>query len=153
MCMQSYFFYYPFLQQQVLLAIFLFFLFPSIIGASVFRDYKSNMHSILYSYPFSKFNYLSAKFLSSFFVVLLIIIIAGIGLFIGFRLPGTNQEIVRAFNFSAYLHSYLIYIIPNVLLFGAIDFQLLYLTLLELKQQIIILDIGRCLTKMNCYFL
>ncbi len=48
------------------LAIFLFFLFPSIIGASVYRDYKSNMHSILYSYPFTKVNYLSAKFLSSF---------------------------------------------------------------------------------------
>tara|TARA_R110001592_G_scaffold42136_4_gene136983 strand:+ start:9944 stop:13600 length:3657 start_codon:yes stop_codon:yes gene_type:complete len=110
------------------MAIFLFFLFPSIIGASVFRDYKSNMHSILYSYPFSKFNYLSAKFLSSFFVVLLIIIIAGIGLFIGFRLPGTNQEIVRAFNFSAYLHSYLIYIIPNVLLFGAIIFGVVTFT-------------------------
>ncbi|WP_272150015.1 M1 family aminopeptidase [Tenacibaculum aiptasiae] len=104
------------------LAIFLFFLFPSIIGVSVYRDYKSNMHSILYSYPFSKVNYLSAKFLSSFVIVLLIILIAGIGLFLGFRLPGTNQEIVGAFNFSAYAHSYLIYIIPNVLLFGAIVF-------------------------------
>ncbi|SEE35365.1 ABC-2 type transport system permease protein [Tenacibaculum sp. MAR_2010_89] len=104
------------------LAIFLFFLFPSIIGSSVYRDYKSNMHSILYSYPFNKANYLSAKFLSSFLIVLLIILIAGLGLFFGFRLPGTNSEIVGAFNFSAYLHSYLIYIIPNVLLFGVIVF-------------------------------
>jgi ABC-2 type transport system permease protein len=110
------------------LAIFLFFLFPSIIGASVYRDYKSNMHSILYSYPFSKINYLSAKFLSSFLIVLLIILVAGLGLFIGFRLPGTNSEIVGAFNFSAYLHSYLVYIIPNVLLFGAIVFGVVTFT-------------------------
>jgi ABC-2 type transport system permease protein len=104
------------------MAIFLFFLFPSIIGVSVYRDYKSNMHSILYSYPFSKFSYLSAKFFSAFVIVLMIILVAGLGLFIGFRLPGTNEEIVGAFNFSAYLHSYLVYIIPNVLLFGAIVF-------------------------------
>ena len=95
------------------MAIFLFFLFPSIIGFSVYRDY---------TYPFSKTSYLSAKFLSAFLIVLLIILVAGIGLFIGFRLPGTNSEIVGAFNISAYLHSYLVYIIPNVLLFGAIVF-------------------------------
>ncbi len=110
------------------LAIFLFFLFPSIIGASVYRDYKSNMHSILYSYPFSKINYLSAKFLSSFLIVLLIILVAGLGLFIGFRLPGTNSEIVGVFNFSAYAHSYLVYIIPNVLLFGIIVFGVVTFT-------------------------
>ncbi|WP_299161483.1 M1 family aminopeptidase [uncultured Tenacibaculum sp.] len=110
------------------MAIILFFLFPSIIGASVYRDYKSEMHSILYSYPFSKRSYLSAKFLSSFMVVLFIMLVAGIGLFLGFRLPGTNSEIVGAFNFSAYLHSYLIYIIPNVLLFGAIVFGVVTFT-------------------------
>jgi ABC-2 type transport system permease protein len=110
------------------MAIFLFFLFPSIIGVSVYRDYKSNMHSILYSYPFSKQSYLLAKFLSSFLIVLLIILVAGIGLFIGFRLPGTNSEIVSAFNFSSYLHSYFVYIIPNVLLFGAIVFGVVTFT-------------------------
>ncbi len=110
------------------MAIFLFFLFPSIIGLSVYRDYKSEMHSILYSYPFSKTSYLSAKFLSAFLVVLFIIFVTGIGLFIGFRLPGTNQEIVGAFNFSAYIYSYLVYIIPNVLLFGAIVFGVVTFT-------------------------
>lgn len=110
------------------MAVILFFLFPSIIGVSVYRDYKSDMHSILYSYPFSKMNYLSAKFLSSFLIVLLIILVVGVGLFIGFRLPGTNQEIVGAFNFSAYAHSYLVYIIPNVLLFGAIVFGVVTFT-------------------------
>ena len=110
------------------LAIFLFFLFPSIIGVSVYRDYKSEMHTILYSYPFNKFSYLSAKFLSSFVIVLLIILIAGFGIFLGFRAPGTNPDIVTTFNFSAYAHSYLVYIIPNVLLFGAIVFAVVTFT-------------------------
>ena len=39
-------------------------LFPSIIGVAINRDYKSEMHTIMYSYPFTKTNYLFAKFLS-----------------------------------------------------------------------------------------
>ena len=104
------------------LTVFIFFLFPSIIGVSTYRDYKSNMHTILYSYPFTKANYLFAKFFSSILIVLGIVFTIGLGLFIGFRLPGTNQDIVGSFNFLSYLQSYFVYIIPNVLLFGAIVF-------------------------------
>ena len=33
----------------------LIFFYPSIIGSTISRDYESEMHTILYSYPFSKF--------------------------------------------------------------------------------------------------
>lgn len=104
------------------LTILIYFLFPSIIGVSIFRDFKSEMHTILYSYPFTKVNYLFAKFFSSFLIVTLIVLSIGLGMFIGFRLPGTNSEIVGAFRVVSYLQTYLVYIIPNVLLFGAIVF-------------------------------
>jgi len=101
---------------------FIFFLFPSIIGASIYRDYKSEMHTILYSYPFTKTDYLLAKFFSSVLIVLIIVLIISLAMFIGFRFPGTNQDIVGPFNFLAYLQAYLVYIIPNILLYGAIVF-------------------------------
>jgi len=44
----------------------LYFLFPTIIGAAIYRDYKYNMHQIFYSYPFTKTNYLLGKFLCIF---------------------------------------------------------------------------------------
>src|SRR5699024_6837672 len=44
----------------------MYFLFPTIIGASIYRDYKYNAHQIFYSYPFTKTNYLLGKFLSAF---------------------------------------------------------------------------------------
>ncbi|WP_435262091.1 M1 family aminopeptidase [Tenacibaculum sp. nBUS_03] len=106
----------------------IFFLFPSIIGVTIFRDYKSEMHSILYSYPFTKASYLFAKFLSGLLIVSLIVLVIGLGVVIGFRLPGTNPEIVNAFNLVAYLHSYLVYVIPNSLLFGAIVFAVVTFT-------------------------
>jgi len=104
------------------LTILIFFLFPSIIGASVNRDFKSEMHSILYSYPFTKANYLFAKFFSAITVVSLIVFTIGIGMFIGFRLPGTNSDLVTAFNIQSYFNSYWLFILPNILLFGAIVF-------------------------------
>jgi ABC-2 type transport system permease protein len=106
----------------------IFFLFPSIIGYSIYRDYKSEMHTILYSYPFTKTNYLLAKFLSGVTVVTIIVLMVGIGMVIGFRLPGTNQELVGAFNFFAYIQTYLAYIFPNILLYGAIIFAVVLFT-------------------------
>ncbi|WP_445956983.1 M1 family aminopeptidase [Yeosuana sp.] len=106
----------------------IFFLFPSIIGLSIYRDYNSEMHTILYSYPFSKANYLFAKFLSGITVVTIIVLVIGIGIYIGFRLPGTNQDIVGPFMLMAYVQAYLVYILPNVLLFGAIVFAVVTFT-------------------------
>ena len=110
------------------LAILIFFLFPSIIGASVHRDFKSEMHTILYSYPFTKANYLFAKFFSSIVIVTLIVFTIGIGMFIGFRLPGTNSDLVIAFDIKSYFNAYWLFILPNILLFGAIVFAVVTFT-------------------------
>ncbi|MFD1015212.1 ABC transporter permease/M1 family aminopeptidase [Winogradskyella rapida] len=104
------------------LAILIFFLFPSIIGASINRDFKSEMHSILYSYPFTKANYLFAKFFSAIVVVSLIVMTIGVGMVIGYRLPGTNADLIIPFDFQSYLNTYWLFILPNILLFGAIVF-------------------------------
>ncbi|OUR91173.1 hypothetical protein A9Q87_11500 [Flavobacteriales bacterium 34_180_T64] len=110
------------------LTTFIFFLFPSIIGATIYRDYKSEMHTILYSYPFTKANYLFAKFFSGLTIVTIIVLAIGLGMFLGFRMPGTNGDIVGPFSFAAYFQSYFVYIIPNVLLFGAIVFAVVTFT-------------------------
>lgn len=110
------------------LTIFIFFLFPSIIGVSIHRDYKSDMHTILYSYPFTKANYLFAKFFSGIIVVTMIVMVIGFGMVIGFNMPGTNQDIVGPFDMQSYVYSYLVYILPNVLLFGAIVFAVVTFT-------------------------
>ncbi len=110
------------------IAVLIFFFLPSIVGVSTYRDYKSNMHSILYSYPFTKANYLFAKFLSSILVTTIIILAIGIGMVIGFRLPGTNPDLIVDFNVAAYIQTYLIYIIPNILLFGSIVFSVVTFT-------------------------
>ena len=110
------------------MSILIFFLFPSIIGVSIYRDFKSEMHTILYSYPFTKANYLFAKFFSAIVIVTIIVLVIGIALFIGFRLPGTNADIVTSFSLRSYLSAYVVYILPNILLFGAIVFAVVTFT-------------------------
>ncbi|MBU3010049.1 ABC transporter permease [Polaribacter vadi] len=101
---------------------FMYFLFPSIIGVSIYRDFKSEMHTILFSYPFTKANYLFAKFLSGIVVVSIILFAIALGMMIGFRFPGTNSDIVGDLNLTSYLNAYLVYILPNMLFFGAVVF-------------------------------
>jgi ABC-2 type transport system permease protein len=107
---------------------FILFLLPTIIGLSVYRDYKSNMHNLLYSYPFTKKDYLVAKFTSSFCITSLIVMMIGLGMAIGTIIPGVDKSQIAPFNPIAYLQVYAIYIIPNLFLFGSIVFVVVALT-------------------------
>ena len=104
------------------------FLYPSIIGVSIYRDYKCQVHTILYSYPFTKAQYLLAKFFSGIFIVNMIVLFTAIGISLGFNLPGTNPEILTQFELKPYLDVYLIYILPNMLFTGAIVFGIVTFT-------------------------
>ena len=86
-------------------------LYPSIIGVSVYRDFKSNMHSILYSYPYTKLEYLLAKFLSGLLIVNIIVFTVGLGIACGFNLPGVNPDLLTDFELKPYLDIYVIIIL------------------------------------------
>ena len=106
----------------------LIFFYPSIIGSTISRDYESEMHTILYSYPFSKFQYLAAKFLSGFFIVNVVILAIFIAVSLGFTLPGTNQDIVNPFDLKSYLDAYFIVILPNLFFYSSIIFGVVTFT-------------------------
>ncbi|GAK76616.1 membrane protein [Nonlabens ulvanivorans] len=105
-------------------AILTYLLIPSIIGGTIQRDFKNNMHNVLYSYPLTKWNYLLAKFSAGMTMTLLIIIASLIGITLGFYLPGANEELVGPFKIMNYLQPFLVYIIPNVFFYGAIVFAI-----------------------------
>ncbi|WP_396155940.1 M1 family aminopeptidase [Flavobacterium sp.] len=110
------------------LSLFIYFLLPTIVGASVYRDFKYNMHTILFSYPFTKSEYMFGKFLSSITVVILITFCAGLGSFAACFLPSVNPDLLGPHKFSAYWQSYLIFIIPNILFYGVIIFSVVTIT-------------------------
>jgi len=100
------------------------FLLPAIIGNSIYRDFKSNAHIVLYSYPFTKTDYLFGKFLSAFLIAWLIALMVGIGFFIGTQLPGVDGSALAPFDFKVYLQIYAVYLLPNMFLFGVVVFAI-----------------------------
>lgn len=100
----------------------LYFLFPTIIGASIYRDYKYNMHQIFYSYPFTKINYLLGKFLSAFSITFIISAFIGLGIYVATLMPMANPELLGPNIFWNYAQAYLLNVLPNMLLIGVIVF-------------------------------
>ena len=106
----------------------IYFLLPIVIGSSVYRDFRYNMHTILFSYPFSKMDYIAGKFLSSLLVVILITLSIVLGIIVASVMPIANQAVIAPFDIMAYVQIYAIYVIPNLFFFGVIVFGLVTLS-------------------------
>lgn len=104
------------------LTLFIYFLLPSIVGGTIYKDFKHEMYSITFSYPFKKWEYLLAKFSSGLVITILIVIISAIGIMFGSILPGTNSDLLGPFVLMNYIQSFIYYIIPNLFFYGAIVF-------------------------------
>lgn len=104
------------------------FLLPAIIGASIYKDYKYGMHSIVYTFPINKLSYLLGKFLSAFCLIVLISFSVGIAFFIGEFMPGLHESKMGSLWVFGYLQVYLIYVIPTLFFFGAVIFAVVTLT-------------------------
>lgn len=100
----------------------LLFLLPAIIGATIYKDYKNNVHSVLYSFPIKKTDYLLGKFLSSLSLVFIIALSVGLAMLIAEHIPGLHETKIGTFNVNAYLQALFVFILPNLLFYGAIVF-------------------------------
>ena len=87
--------------------VIMFFLLPSIIGGTIFKDFDNEMHSVTFSYPFKKWEYLLAKFLSGLTITIFVMLFAAIGIMLGSVLPGTNPELLGPFVLMNYVQSFI----------------------------------------------
>lgn len=110
------------------IATFVNFVIPAVIGATVYRDYKYNSHTLLFAYPFNKFQYLAGKFLSGFFITILITFSIGLAFLVASVLPFANPDLLGPIRLWAYFQSYVLFVIPNIFFIGTVVFMLVTLT-------------------------
>ena len=110
------------------LALLAYLLIPSITGGTIHRDFKNNMHNVLYSYPLTKANYLMAKFSAAITVNLCITIATILGLLLGSFLPGANESLLGPFILWNYLQPFVFIIFPNIIFYSAIVFAIVVFT-------------------------
>jgi len=112
---------------QYLGKLFLF-LIPAIIGTSIYKDFKYKVYPVLYSYPIDKKAYLTGKFLGAFTIVVVIALSTGVAFLLGEMLLGNENPKIGLFNMIGYLQAYLIFLIPNLFVFGVFVFAIVALS-------------------------
>ncbi len=112
----------------VSMTVFAMLLFTIICGDSIYKDIKTGAYQVMYSYPYSKPAYFFGKFLSAFFICLVLILFIALGAGFGFIIPGINQDMVGPHSIMPYVSTYLIYLIPNTFLFCAVVFAIVTYT-------------------------
>lgn len=110
------------------IATYVNFIIPTVIGATVYRDFKYNSHTLLFAYPFNKLQYLTGKFFSGFFITILITLSIGLGFLLASVLPFANPELLGPIELGAYFQSYVLFVIPNIFFIGSLIFMLVTLT-------------------------
>ncbi|MEZ4826040.1 MAG: M1 family aminopeptidase [Bacteroidia bacterium] len=91
---------------------------PAIFGHSVYRDFRSNVYQLMFTFPFTRSDYLSGKFLSAFLIAGILAVMTGLGMIAGTQLPGVLPARMAPFDVGVYIHVFGIYIFPAIFLFG-----------------------------------
>lgn len=97
-------------------------LLPGVIGQAVYRDFSSQMYSLLYAFPLSKASYWWAKFGSAFCIMALILFMIGLGFFAGTQQPWALSQQLAPFQILAYLQLYTVILLPNLLIVSMVVF-------------------------------
>lgn len=120
----------PFELQKVWNFLFkgILFLIPAIVGVTIYEDFRTKAHSVLFTYPIHKRDYLLGKFTAAISAVLLIVVITAVAIMVAEQLPGLHPDKIGKFNLLGHLQTLLVYIIPNVLIIGLILFSLVAFT-------------------------
>ncbi|MEL7533966.1 MAG: hypothetical protein AAFN10_21835, partial [Bacteroidota bacterium] len=108
------------------------FVIAAYMAVPVFRDFKHNAHSIYFTKPITKFNYLLGRYLGSLVIVIILLLFVAIGIGIMMHWPFEESPKLGPFNLMHYLWPYLISVIPYTILAGSIFFALVSLTRNEL---------------------
>jgi ABC-2 type transport system permease protein len=97
-------------------------------GNAAYRDFKENTYGLNFSYPISKLEYLSSKYVAAVVSTMFVFSGIGIGAFLTSLSPIVNPDKIGPANLFAILQPYLIGVLPNVLFAGALFFTLALLS-------------------------
>ena len=111
-----------------ILSIFAVFVVSAVMGVPVYRDLEHKTASFFFTLPFKRSSYLAGRFAGSFIVLFCIMLSVGAGILLGSLMPWLEAEKVGPTVWMAYVNSYLIIMLPNLLFMSGIFFSLVALT-------------------------
>ena len=100
----------------------------AIFGNSGYRDFEFNTHSLFFTKPIKPSDYFLGRFSSSFILCIIIQCGFSLGLLLGFLMPYLDSDAFGPFNLYAYLHPFIVMVIPNIFMVGSLLFTIAVLT-------------------------
>jgi len=100
----------------------------AMMGRSVQQDFEYDMQHFFFSAPIRKHQYMFGRFIGAFAALAFIFTSILLGVWLGSYIPGIDPERLGSPGPLGYLMPYLITILPNIFIFGAVFFILAALT-------------------------
>jgi ABC-type transport system involved in multi-copper enzyme maturation permease subunit len=100
----------------------------AMMGRSVQQDFEYGMQHFFFSAPIRKHQYMFGRFLGAYLTLAVIFTSIVLGAWLGSFIPGIDPERLAHPPALAYVIPYLIVILPNIFIFGAVFFILAALT-------------------------
>ena len=98
------------------------------LANAVLRDQESGTQELFFSTPIRKRDYLLGRFAGAFLVALAVFAPVVLGMLLGSLMPWLDPERVGPFRVGPYLQALAIFVVPNLLFTGSIQFALAILT-------------------------
>jgi ABC-type transport system involved in multi-copper enzyme maturation permease subunit len=96
----------------------------AVAGHAATRDVQTRMHSLIYTAPLAKAEYLGGKFLAAFVINAIIMLAIPVGISIAVHFNDLEPEILGPFRLGTYLDAYFFIALPNAFFATAIQFSL-----------------------------
>ena len=96
----------------------------AVMGRSVQQDFEYEMQHFFFSAPIRKADYVLGRFLGAFATLAVILSSILLGAWLGTFVPGIEPDRLGAGRLAAYLLPYLLTLLPNTFIFGALFFVL-----------------------------
>ncbi len=100
----------------------------AIFGNAGYRDFEFNTHPLFFTKPIKPTDYLIGRFSSAFILTTIIQVGFTLGMLFGFMMPYLDQDAIGPFSLWAYIHPFLLLILPNIFMVGGLLFSLAVLT-------------------------
>lgn len=100
----------------------------SLMGRSVQQDFEHGMHHFFFSAPIPKYAYVFGRFLGAWAALALLFAAIPLGAWLGSLVPGIDPDRVGAASVLTYVLPWLLTLLPNLFIFGAIFYVLAALT-------------------------
>ena len=116
----------PFVILQLLLVMSLLgvFVTTAFVASPVLRDHETGTHELFFTTPIRKRDYLVGRFVGALVVALAVFVPVALAVLLGSLMPWLEPERVGPFRAGPYLQGLLVFVVPNVLFTGSLQFAL-----------------------------